>query len=186
MKLFRAILKYWLPLAVVVTLVAGFVYVVNQQIYRANANDPQIQMSEDAALALANQQPLESLVPAGKVDIAQSLAPFIIIYDSNGQPVASNAMLHGSIPEVPSGIFEYTRQNGQDRVTFQPESGVRSATVITAVDGGKGGFVLAGRSLREVEKRVDLLGLHVGIGWAVTLAATLALVILLELLPFTR
>ena len=186
MKIILTTLKYWLPLAAVITLFCGLLYATVQQSYRMGANDPQIQMAEDTARALESGQSASSLVPSGKIDIAQSLAPYLIIYDANGQPVVSNALLHNQIPTIPSGIFDYTRKNGEDRVSWQPEPGVRSALVIVPVNNGLDGFVLAGRSLREVEIRESALTTQVEIGWLVTILASLVLVGLFELLPFTR
>jgi hypothetical protein len=179
-------IKYWLPLAVALTLVFGVLYVTIQQTLRLGANDPQIQMAEDISRALAAGQSLETLVPADKVDIAQSLAPYLIVYDAQGKVLRSSASLHGQIPELPNGVLDATRQMGENRITWQPETGVRSAVVIAAVSGGQGGFVLAGRSLRETEKRIDLLGLQAGLGWAASLVITLILVLLLNSLPFLR
>ncbi|MDR3574110.1 MAG: hypothetical protein P4L50_09620 [Anaerolineaceae bacterium] len=186
MRIILNTLKYWLPLAAAITLFCGLVYAVVQQSYRMGANDPQIQMAEDTARALESGQSASSLVPTGNIDIAQSLAPYIIIYDTNDQPVLSNARLHDQIPVIPSGIFDFTRKNGEDRVSWQPDAGVRSAAVIVPVSGGQGGFVLAGRSLREVEIRESALTYQVEIGWLVTILASLILVALFELLPFTR
>jgi len=143
-------------------------------------------MAEDAARALASGLAPDSLLPDRQVDIAQSLAPYLIIFNDNGGEIASNAVFHGQVPEIPPGVLEHARVQGQDRVTYQPEPGVRSATVTVAVAGGLGGFVLAGRSLREVEARIDRFGMMLGIGWLGSLVATLVLVVLLELLPFTR
>jgi hypothetical protein len=186
MKILLQTLKLWLPLAAAVTLLCGVIYIAVQQDLRLGANEIPLQLAEDAAAALAGQQPAASVVPAAKVDIAQSLAPYLIVFDPNGSPLVSNATLHGSIPPVPSGVFDYTRQNGEDRITYMPESGVRSAAVVVAVSDGQGGFVFAGRSLREVESRIDLLTAQIAGGWLVTLAATLVLVLLFELLPATR
>jgi hypothetical protein len=105
-------------------------------------------MAEDATSALAGGANIESVVPSTKVDIATSLAPFLMIYDDSGNALASSATLHGMNPTFPPGILDYTRQNGEDRVTLQPEGGVRIAAVVVRYDNG---FVLAGRSLREVE-----------------------------------
>ena len=186
MNRIRSIVRAWLPLAVAITLLCGLIYVAIQQTYRSNADDPQIQLAEDAARALASGQSPESLLPEQRVDIAQSLAPYLMIFDENGVEIASNAVLHGRVPEIPPGVLAHARSQGEDRVTYQPEPGVRSATVTVAVAGGPGGYVLAGRSLREVEARVGRLGLLIGIGWLGSLAATLVLVVILELLPLTR
>ena len=182
----RSILRSWLPLAATISLLCGLLYVSIQQTYRSNANDPQIQMAEDTARALATGQAPESLLPDQQVDLAVSLAPYVIIFNASGDPVASNAVLHGQIPEIPSGVLEHASAQGEDRVTYQPEPGVRSATVTAAVVGGPGGYVLAGRSLRESEDRVSQFGLMLGLGWLASLGATLVLVVLLEILPFTR
>jgi hypothetical protein len=182
----RNIIKPWLPLAVVVTVVFAFIELAVQQSLRSGANDPQIQMAEDLAQALASQQSTQPVLPEGQVDIATSLAPYIILFDAQGNPTDSNARLHGEIPHLPPGVTEYTRQHGQDRITWQPEPGVRSATVIVAVEQGKGGFVLAGRSLREVEIRERQLDIQVLFGWLTGLLASLFVIVVLELFPFTR
>lgn len=184
MKVIRYTLKFWLPLATAVTMLAGLVYIAVQQDMRIGANDPQIQLAEDAARALAEQQPLDSVVPPGKIDISQSLAPYMIVFDAQGSPVASNAVLHGAVPDIPKGVFDYTRAHGEDRVTLMPEPGVRSAAVVVSVTGGPGGFVLAGRSLREVEIRIDQLTQMVGVAWLVSMLVTLFLVLAFEVLTF--
>ena len=186
MQILRRIIKTWLPLALVSAFLSAFFYTTVQQNFRMNANDPQIQMAEDAAQALAGGQAMDSLLPGGKVDIATSLAPYLIYYDAQGKPSAGSGMLHGSLPDFPAGAFVYAREKNEDRVSWQPETGVRSATVLVAVKGGSGGFFLAGRSLREVEARIDNLGMMTAAGCIGTMAAALVLVGLLELLPITR
>ncbi len=182
MKIVRSIMKFWLPLAAALTVMAGLVYLAVQQSYRMGANDPQIQMAEDGANMLASGQQAQSIVPAGKIDIVESLAPYLIVFDANGRALASNAVLHGQTPGLPGGVFDYTRQHGEDRISWQPEPGVRSAAVIVAADRGRAGFVMAGRSMREVQNRIDQFGLAVFGVWLVSLVATLVLVGLFEVL----
>ncbi|MGD0610771.1 MAG: hypothetical protein ABSB41_04595 [Anaerolineales bacterium] len=150
MSIFIRIFKKWLPLAFATAGLCALVYLSVQQSLRQGANDPQIQMVEDAAGNLKAGASLESVVPSTNVEIANSLAPFIMVFDNAGNVLASSATLHGAVPSFPTGVLDYTRQNGEDRVTWQPEAGVRMATVIV---GTGNGFVLAGRSLREVEVR---------------------------------
>jgi hypothetical protein len=150
MKTFISILKQWLPLAIVTAGICGLVYLAVQQSLRTSANDPQIQMAEDAANALNDGTTAETLVPAQKVEISASLAPFLMVFDETGKVIASSATLHGADPALPAGVLEYVKQHGEDRVTWQPEDGVRMAAVIVK---SKNGFVLAGRSLLEIEKR---------------------------------
>jgi hypothetical protein len=170
------ILRYWLPLAAMVTLLSGLIYLEVQQSLRWGANDPQIQMGEDAATALAAGGALESVLPATQVEISSSLAPFMVIYNAKGVPLASSARLHGATPTLPPGIFDYTLQKGEDRVTWQPEPGVRIAAVVVAYGGAQPGFVLAGRSLREVEIRASQAEQITGIVWLVTIFVSLIVV----------
>jgi hypothetical protein len=170
------ILRHWLPLAVVITALSGLVYLVVQQSLRWGANDPQIQMAEDAAAVLTSGGAPESVLPAAHVEISTSLAPFMVIYSDAGEALASSARLHGAVPDLPPGIFDYTRQNGEDRVSWQPQPGVRIAAVVVAYDGAQPGFVLAGRSLREVEKREDQVQQLTGIAWLILLAGSLVVV----------
>jgi hypothetical protein len=169
----KKVLKYWLLSAIIVSSLAGLLYVVVQQDIRLNANDPQIQLAEDAATALSNGQSVQSVVPTQQVDIAHSLAPYIIVFDTNGKPIASSAQLNGQTPTPPSGIFDSVKQHGEDRVTWQPQLGVRSAIVVTSFSGSTSGFVVAGRSLREVEIREDTMLQLVLLGWGTILIVTL-------------
>ena len=178
----KNIIRYWLPLAAVTTLLSGLIYLAVQQALRWGANDPQIQMAEDAGAALAAGGSLESVLPASQVEISSSLAPFMVIFNARGEPLASSARLHGATPALPSGIFDYTRQKGEDRVTWQPEPGIRIAAVVVAYGGAQPGFVLAGRSLREVEIRASQLEQITGIAWLVTLAVSLIVVAGCELI----
>ena len=165
------IFKRWLPLAIATAGLCGLVYLTVQQSLRMGANDPQIQMAEDAASNLNSGASVESVVPSTQVEIANSLAPFLIVFDDSGKVLASSATLHGAVPIYPSGVLDYTRQKGQDRVTWQPEVGIRMATVVV---GYKNGFVMAGRSLREIEIRESnterISGMVMLAIWVVTLA----------------
>ena len=182
MHIVRNIMRIFFPLAVVITLFSGMLYVAAQQVLRQSANDPQIQMAEDAATTLASGKAVESVVPASLVDIAASLAPYLVVYDDAGKPVAASGLLHNQMPALPPGVFDYARQKGEDRITWQPEPGVRGAAVVTRVDGSRPGFVLAGRSLREVESRETNIEMLVGLGWLVTLLAAFIAVSISEML----
>jgi hypothetical protein len=166
----------WFPLAIMTTALCTLVYLAVQQQGRQLANDPQIQLARDAAIALAAGQPVESVLPAAPVDIAQSLAPFVMVLDDAGTVLASSGRLHGALRAVPAGVLEHVRQSGEERVTWQPEPGVRMATVVVRRVGPGGGFVVAGRSLAETEDRIQKIQTIVGLAWIVTIAALLVLV----------
>jgi hypothetical protein len=150
-----------------------------QQDIRQSANNPQIQIAEDAAVKLAGGQSVQDVVPSEKVDIGTSLAPYLIIFDANGNPLASSAQLDGQTPTIPSGVFDSVRKNGEDRITWQPQPGVRSAIVVTQFTGTASGFVVAGRSLREVEKRENGLLQTLEASWIVMILATFIVTALL-------
>jgi len=167
--------KSWLPLAVVIVAMCGLVYLTVQQVLRQGANDPQIQLSEDFAASLTSSKAPSGEFPAQQVEISTSLAPFVMIFDDNGKVLVSNALLDGKTPQYPVGVFDYVRQHGQDRVTWQPREGVRHATVVTRYSGPAGlGFVMAGRSLREVEERSTFFLQVCAIACILTLVATAA------------
>lgn len=158
---------------VIVTVLFGTIYVTVQQTYRQNANDPQIEIAEGITGAIsAGQDPLQ-ILPPQKIDLAKSLSVFVVIFDNSGKVLASTASLDGKEPTPPPSVLEAAR-NRQNRVTWQPRSGVRIASVTQHYRSGKDeGFVLVGRSLREVEARVHELGIAVLFGWAVSLITLL-------------
>ena len=165
----RAVLL-WVPIAVAATGVCGIVYGAVQQDLRQGANDPQIQMAEDAARRLDAGAAPGGVVPAESIDMGESLRPYLMVFDTSSRLVASSVTLHGGPPPFPSSVFEQVRGRvAQDRITWQPEAGVRSAVVVQA---WRDGYVVAGRSLRLVEERVDRLSLLTGVVWVLTLAAT--------------
>jgi hypothetical protein len=183
MKLSRVFVS-WVPLAVVFTLALGITYVAVQQSYRSAADDPQIQMAEDAARMLDAGADPAAVLPASQVELADSLAPFVILFDADGAPLMSNATLHGNLPEVPLGALEAARDQGENRVTWQPEDGVRIASVIRPTHDGS--YVLAGRSLREPEERVAALGQLLSLGWLAGIGALFVVCAGLDLLGVKR
>lgn len=182
----KSIFRKWIVGCFILSISFGLTYLTVQQSYRQNANDPQIQMSEDMANNLQNGAEVNSLVSATKIDISKSLNNFIIIFDDSGKQIYSEAFLDHQVPTPPSGVFAYTRQNKQDRFTWQPKEGVRIAAVMTRFDGGNKGFVLAGRSLKEVEKRKDILFQNVVIAWVISNFGLLAIIWLLPRNKYDR
>lgn len=164
----------WLPFAITITGMCFIVFVAVQQNFRQSANDPQIQMAEDAAAALSNGATAYSVLPLQHVDIAASLAPFMVIYDNAGKPIASNGTLHGHMPTMPHGVLAYAEAFGENRLTWEPESPLRIATAMVPFRNNQSaGFVMAGRSLSEVESRIHKLALMVFVVWMGTMVGTL-------------
>lgn len=181
MNHFRRIIGYWIPLAIVASGLCFFTYVGIQQNYRMNANDPQIEMAQNAVLSLERGKSPDEIIPAEQIDIANDLSPFIIVFDASGKPIASSAILKGQIPSVPSGVLTSTAKNGENRVTWEPQSGVRIAAIVDAYTvNGSSGYVLAGRSLKEVEARISNLTLMFTVTWLCALVASLLAILFAE------
>jgi len=153
MPFLREVFRRWLPLAAAIVPLSLFVYAAVQQAHRSGANDPQVQLADDATRALDGGATPESVLPPMKVDLAGGLAPFVILYDGQGKPVAGSGSFRGRLASPPQGVFDLVRVNGEERVTWQPERGVRIASVVRRSSSPAAAFVLAGRSLREVEER---------------------------------
>jgi len=171
MKKFGFVYSF-IPLAVAITLLSLMTYGVAQQSIRIGSYNPQIQMAEDAAADVAHGIKPETVIPTKTIDVSASLAPFMIVYDDRGTVLASNVVLNGKVPQIPPGVLDFAREKRQDRLTWQPAPDVRAAVVVARYVGNKPGFVLAGRSIREVENLTEKLFFDVAVGWAVAMAAT--------------
>lgn len=162
-----------LVLAGIATGIALAFYAIPQHVLRSGLNDPQIQMATDLAATLdrfgvndgLRQGALTASGSGAGIDMARSLSPFLIVYNDAGQPLGSNGQLDGQTPAPPGGVFDYVRQHGEERVTWQPRRGVRIAAVIERVNGHQPGFVLAGRNMREVESRIGDVQTMAGLTW---------------------
>lgn len=170
------VVRKFLPWGVVIAGVSLMSYAVGQQVLRQTANDPQIQMAEDWATKLSSGT--GPFAASGeKIDVAASLAPYVVIYNESGKAIAGTGYLDNNLAAIPAGVFSYVRSRGEERVTWQPSPGVRSAIVVTKYNGG---FVMAGRSLLEIEKREDNLLRQVMLGAGGLLAITFLAVVLKE------
>lgn len=162
-----------LSLAAVATILCALVYAAVQQDLRQTANDPQIQVAEDLASLLASGRLVNPNI-TDKVDIAASLKTFVMVYDQNGNLVSGSAFLDDAAPQIPKGIFDSVKANGEDRVTWEPKPGVRAAIVVVPYESSTvSGFVVAGRSLREVEKRENKTMLFSSAAWVAAMLAIL-------------
>lgn len=164
-------LSLFLILAVIITLLCGLIFISVQQNYRQSGNDPQIQISEDMASYLSQGKDVKAVLPKSEVDISKSLVWFMMVFNDAGEMTDGNARLDGQTPVVPKGVLDHAKENGQNRVTWEPKEGVRIASVITSHNGGT---VLIGRNLRETENRIGMLYKNVAIAWILILGVTFA------------
>lgn len=171
-------MRIWVPIAIAVTGMSAVSIGTVQQIYRTSLNDPQVQIAEELAMQLeGGAKPPTLLATSTKIDIASSLRTYTVIYDKDLKPVVWNGVYAGKPPLPPKDVFENAKGSGgtgpgENRVTWEPEEGVRSAVVVVHVL-KTDGYVLSGRNMRETEDRIWRMQLIVGLIWLLTLAATL-------------
>lgn len=156
-----------LAAAIIVSAIFLTIYATVQQAHRSAANDPQLQLARDIDGKINSNKPFDQLLPNDTIDISTSLGNFVTLYNASGVPVQSTSMLDGKLPQLPPGVFDFTRNNKEDVITWQPRAGVRIATVVEATPNG---FVAVGRSLREVEVREGNLVKMVMIAWIACMA----------------
>lgn len=165
-----------LVLAGISSMLALALYLIPQQVMRNGANDPQLEMATNLAARLDTSGVTGGLRKGAlgsggsTVDMATSLSPFVIVYDDQGRPLGSTGQLDGQTPVLPKGVFDSVRAHGEERVTWRPGGGPRIAAVVERVNGREPGFVLAGRSLTEVQARIDHVRNLAGLTWLGMLA----------------
>jgi hypothetical protein len=131
-------------LGLVTVVVAAILY---QFALKEPANHPQIEVAGAAVARLNAGADPASVLPANQVEIG-SPDLYVMVLDSNRMVLATSAHLDGETVVPPAGVFEYVSAHGDDRITWQPAPGVRSAIVVEAF---RGGFVVAGRTLSDSE-----------------------------------
>ncbi len=158
-------LAAWIIGVVVATFTLGTVYVVAQQLDRQAADQVGAQLATQVAseLSTGSSATVDSLP---HVDLAASLAPFVVVYDASGHPVSGNGYLDGRLAEPPAGVIAAAASEGSNHVTWQPRAGLRFATVeIRSGDQ----VVMGAQSLIPTEQRAERLGLLVAFAWLGTM-----------------
>jgi hypothetical protein len=162
LKTAKSILIYWVIIAFLVTFTSLLVYVAVQQVLRLGANGIPAELAEKTSINLENaKSPLDS-VPGEIIDISKSSGTFAMIFDKDKNLLASSAVMGIAEPSYPKGVFDYVDKNGEDRITWQPQKGLRFATI--AIKAGDK-YVVAGRSLKETEKLINTVGNLVFYAW---------------------
>ncbi len=149
-----------------ITAICLLIHVISQQTIRQSANDPQIQIAEDISAALNKGKQPSDINSQDKIDIGQSLAAYVMVYDAQGKPMASTGLLDGNIPNLPTGVFEAAKNNGRNMISWKPKNHLRVALVVVPYNNG---YVAAGRSLREVEIRLVNLNKILVVFWVVAM-----------------
>lgn len=169
----RTRVRTWLAIAGASTLVLGASYVMSQQSIRMSADDLPLTVSQQVKASLENGALATDLVSAQKTNLNTDNGTFVIITDGTRHAVASSAVLDGSTPLPPEGVFKFTADHGTDRITWEPKEGVRIALRVASY--GKSpndGFVLVGQPLKQFESRISFIGYLCLVAWLAMLAWT--------------
>jgi hypothetical protein len=152
------------------------VYVSVQQSYRNAANDPQIQTVSELKYKLSDSGLDTSVISKEKIELSGgSLSLFVIIYNSDKNPVMSSVLLNGKIPRIPVGVLQASLEKEINLVTWQPAKSLRYALAVVHSDGKFQGYIVCGRSLKSAEDRISQLNIFVILIW---LAASIAAAVL--------
>jgi hypothetical protein len=166
----RSLLLTHIAAAIIVSGILLAMYATVQQVHRTAANDPQLQLARDIS-ARINTNDIAHLLPDDTIDISESLATFVALYNSKGEPVGSTGMLDGKFPQIPKGVFEYAKANKENDITWEPRPGVRMAMVVESVpSSSQVSYVAVGRSLQEVEVREGNLVNMIMMVWVACMA----------------
>ena len=167
MFLSKRMWRQFIPLGIAVTLLCLLMYLSLQQMYRNNLNDPQIQVSQEVKEALdAGTAPKDLISPGSQINIEDSLSTFLIVYGKDKKPIAATGRLEDKVPVLSEDIFMRVDKNGEVRTTWEPKNKVHIASVIQKSNEY---YILVGRSMKEIENRILVLGIQILIAWVATL-----------------
>lgn len=156
----RTILAIGLPLAVIGTIILAIGYINDQQTLRQLANEPQTYVAQDAALrVIAGGKPTGF---AGAIPIETDTAPYLLFMNATGTAIAGSGLLHNAPPILPQGVLDVAKAKGVNRITWQPEQGIRQALVVMPAGDY---FVVSGRSLKYTEEQESALLNRAILGW---------------------
>lgn len=165
-------------LATILTIIFGAIYGTGYLVLRGDSNDPQIEVTRQVEDIIDQGVPLDAIVNSEEaIDLSESMSLFVSIFDKDSKLVSSTVKVDGESPTPNWDAFAKARETGEHRFDWEPKEGLRAAAVMKSV--GENGFVLAGKSLNETDKRLETLALCTSIGWAVSilLAAVLTIAI---------
>jgi hypothetical protein len=182
MKKLRSILIIWVIIIFLVTFSSLLSYIVAQQVIRLGADNLPVTFAIETTIKLEKGQNPADSVPVETIDILKSLETFVMIFDKDKNLIATSAMMGSESPVYPKGVLDFVEKAGENRVTWQPvagsprESSYRFATV--ALKSGNY-YIVAGRSLKEPERLIDVIGTLILTAWtACVVFSTIALIII--------
>lgn len=162
----REALRIWLALVGSATLVLGAAYAMVQQSARLSANDAPLAAVRSAKEKLEDGKTPKEVIPTEETDLRSDSGVFLIVTDDSEKVLASSAVLDDEAALPTRGVFDQGDQKGLYSFTWEPKKGVRHATQVLKYDSDNGsGFVVAGQSLTQIEKRAGTYNLIAVLTW---------------------
>lgn len=169
----------FVTLVLLITVIFGAIFGTGQQVLRGDSDYPQVEVVQQVQGIIEQGVPLDVIVNSEEaINLEESMSLFVMIFDKDKNLVSSSAKIGEQSPTPPSESFDIAKSKGENKFTWQPQDGVRLAAVLKPV--GDKAFVLAGKSLKETDKRVQTLGVFTLIGWAVSIVLALLLTLAIK------
>lgn len=168
-------LRVWLAIVGTATLVLGASYSMVQQSARLAADEAPLTVAQDAKQKISDDISPAEIVPEEETDLGTDSGVFLIITDPAKKVLATSAVLDDKAPLPPSAVFSDAERNGSDRFTWEPKNGVRLATQVLRFNDNNGGYIIAGQSLSETEKRLKTYNLIALLAWLAVIVWTMIL-----------
>lgn len=140
----------------------GCVYVCIQQSLRLSANEPAASAAKQVLVKLQNGGTPQNVLPE-KTDLSTSITPFVYIYDDNKNLTATSAAYGSEDITYPKSVLSEIDKSGESRITWQPKSGLRFATVGIKYSAG---YIIGCYSLSESENTIRRVGSLLLMGYA--------------------
>jgi hypothetical protein len=170
---------WWIAGAALITLAAGAAWLGFGVSLRSGGDQQPLRLATRAASRLEAGSRLASVLPPA-INMAASRAPFIMVFDRRHHVLVSSGRLSGRIPVLPGGVLAWAARHGEDRITWEPQPGLREAAVIEPYGQPRLGFVLAAQSLQTISARQRTLTWSIACCW---LAALMVSFQITRLLP---
>lgn len=126
-------------------------YVFVQQEGRSGIDIPLIQIMQSVKTDLQTGVKPAVILEAKQIDLSSSQSPLITLYGLDKKVIGSSQFLNGRTLTLPTGVLDISRSKGEARLTWQPTSELRFASITDYVP--TFGYVSVSESLREVEDR---------------------------------
>lgn len=162
MKKIKGVFIFWVIIMFLITFTCSLVFLVAQQSLRIGVNEAPMQLAVETSLKLQKDPSINNAITTEKVDGLKSLNTFVIVYDKNKNLIATSAINASSELSYPKSVLNNVQQNNESRITWQPQSGLRFATVAIKYNNG---YIVAARSLYETEKLIGIIGKLVLVAW---------------------